>query len=183
MNDPGLNRRGFLRAAGLTALLLAGGRTALAAAELRPARRFEMLNLHTDERLAVAVPVSGEGWAPETLAAISRLLRCHYTGEVHPIDPRTVDFLQKVDAAFGGGREIHVISGYRSPAYNALLRQEGQGVARNSLHLQGKAIDIRIPGVELDRLRHTAIALHLGGVGYYPRSDFVHLDAGKVRCW
>ncbi|HZR45724.1 MAG TPA: DUF882 domain-containing protein, partial [Candidatus Manganitrophaceae bacterium] len=79
--------------------------------------------------------------------------------------------------------EIHVISGYRSPEYNALLIREGRGAAKKSLHLQGKAIDIRIPAVGLDILRKTALSLEYGGVGYYPQSGFVHLDSGAVRFW
>lgn len=185
MIDPRWSRRGFLQAAGLAALMVAAGRSALAGsppADARPTR-LDLLNLHTGERLVTTVKDETGIWNLEAMAEIDRLLRCHYTGEVHPIDRRTLDFLQKVDAAYGGGREIHIISGYRSPVYNDLLRQEGQGVARNSLHLRGQAIDLRFPGIDLDRVRRTATALCLGGVGYYPRSGFVHLDAGKVRCW
>jgi uncharacterized protein YcbK (DUF882 family) len=88
-----------------------------------------------------------------------------------------------VDQKLGGNRDFHVISGYRSPAYNERLRQEGRGVAKRSLHLEGKAIDVRVPGVKLNSLRRAALSLQYGGVGYYPRTEFVHLDSGQFRTW
>jgi uncharacterized protein YcbK (DUF882 family) len=88
-----------------------------------------------------------------------------------------------VDRKLGGKRDFHVISGYRSPAYNESLRQKGRGVAKHSLHIEGKAVDIRVPGVKLSNLRRAALSLQYGGVGYYPSTGFVHLDSGNFRTW
>ncbi|HLE65999.1 MAG TPA: DUF882 domain-containing protein, partial [Burkholderiales bacterium] len=104
------------------------------------------------------------------------------TGETHPIDPRLLDTLNVLCALCGGG-VFEVISGYRSPKTNAMLRGAGGGVAEHSLHVEGRAIDLRLTGFRTARLRDAAIALGRGGVGYYPKSDFVHLDTGRVRNW
>jgi uncharacterized protein YcbK (DUF882 family) len=99
------------------------------------------------------------------------------------MDIKTIECLNLVDKKLGGRNEIHIISGYRSPTYNSLLVQNGRHVAKQSLHRVGKAIDIVIPGVPLVKVRHAAVALKLGGVGYYPGAGFVHIDSGKVRTW
>jgi uncharacterized protein YcbK (DUF882 family) len=144
---------------------------------------LSLFNTHTGERLNVAYRTAAGAYDATALSEFDRLLRCHYTNEVHPIDPRTLDYLALLDQQLGGGHDIHIISAYRSPRYNALLQSKGRGVATHSLHLEGRALDVRIPGVELARLREAALLLGRGGVGYYPRPDFVHIDSGPVRRW
>jgi uncharacterized protein YcbK (DUF882 family) len=111
------------------------------------------------------------------------VLRDHRTDEVAEMDPRLLDLLFNLQGKLGASTPFHVISGYRSPRSNAMLVAKGGGVAKKSLHMQGKAIDIRLPGRELADLRKAALGLKAGGVGYYPKSDFVHVDVGRVRHW
>ena len=144
---------------------------------------LSLFHTHTGEHLSVAYRTPSGACDPIALGKIDRLLRCHYTHEIHPIDPRTLDYLALLDQQLGGGHDIHIISAYRSPRYNALLQRQGHGVATHSLHLEGRALDVRIPGVQLDRLKEAALLLARGGVGYYPRPDFVHIDSGPVRRW
>lgn len=148
-----------------------------------PAAPLSLYNTHTGERLRVAYRTSSGDYDPDALSEFNRLLRCHYTNEIHSIDPRTLDYLALLDQQLGGGHDIHIISAYRSPTYNTLLQSQGHGVASHSLHMQGRALDVRFPGVELDRLKETALHLARGGVGYYPRPDFVHIDSGPFRRW
>ncbi len=179
-------RRTFLKASLLAGLTLFGGQTAWARELLDaglPLGKLSLLNLHSGERLAVTYRDRSGEYDLQALDRINWLLRCHHTGEVHPIDVQTLEYLNLVDHRLGGGNEFHVISAYRSPTYNDYLRRQGRQVAEKSLHLQGRALDIRIPGVKLAKLHHAARDLKLGGVGYYPRSDFVHLDSGNFRMW
>lgn len=181
------SRRTFVKASLLTLLALSGGPSAWASLfgeEQHGPASLNLFNTHTGERLAVDYRAAGcSDCEPQALAEIDYLLRCHYTNEVHPIDVRTLDYLSRLDQKLGGGNEIHIISGYRSPLYNEKLRSEGKGVANSSLHLLGKAVDIRIPGFELSTLRRIALSLQLGGVGFYPRTDFIHIDSGRFRFW
>src|SRR5690606_22191472 len=117
------------------------------------------------------------------LDAVNEVLRDHRTGEVHAIDPQLLDLLSGLAGKLEARPRFQVISGYRSPASNAKLHAKSSGVATRSLHMQGKAIDIRMGGVELANLRRAALGLRAGGVGYYPSSDFVHVDTGRVRQW
>lgn len=178
------SRRAFLRTA--TAGLLAAG------LPLRPVRAraaaaapgiLSFYNTHTLERLTVRYRGEDGEYDREALAALDYHLRCHATGIVTAIDVRVIEFVDLVDQRLGGGHAVHVISGYRSPEYNAWLARHGGRVASNSLHLHGRAIDIRMPGVSLDAVRRAAIGLARGGVGYYAGSGFVHLDSGSVRAW
>jgi uncharacterized protein YcbK (DUF882 family) len=153
------------------------------AAGVPPSAPLSLFNTHTGERLNVAYRTAAGAYDSTALSEFDRLLRCHYTNEIHPIDPRTLDYLALLDQQLGGGHDIHIISAYRSPRYNALLQSKGRGVATHSLHLQGRALDVRIPGVQLGRLKETALLLGRGGVGYYPRPDFIHIDSGPVRRW
>jgi uncharacterized protein YcbK (DUF882 family) len=114
---------------------------------------------------------------------VNWFLRDFRTGGVHDIDPGVLDILTKVHQMTGGSRPFDVISGYRSPETNAMLRLRSKEVASGSLHQVGKAIDVRLPGVALTKVRNAGLALGLGGVGYYRRSNFVHLDTGRVRRW
>jgi uncharacterized protein YcbK (DUF882 family) len=117
------------------------------------------------------------------LAEIDHILRDHRTGEVRPIDTELLDLAHALGESLGAPGPFHVISGYRSPKTNALLRASGNGVASKSLHLQGKALDIRLPGCDLRRLRRAAVDLKGGGVGHYPGPNFIHIDVGRVRYW
>lgn len=147
-----------------------------------PERRLGFLNLHTGEKADLPYWIQGD-YVPESLAEINRVLRDHRTGQVAAIDTQLLDLLHRVNAALGASRPFQVISGYRSPASNQMLAGNSSGVAKRSLHMQGKAIDIRLPGIALADLRRAGLKLQGGGVGYYPSSDFVHLDVGRVRTW
>jgi len=157
---------------------------ALLAAVPKPSgeRRLSFYNLHTAERLSTTFWVDGSYDSGE-LAAIDYLLRDHRTGEVTAIDPALLDRLYALHQTFGEHRTFHVISGYRSPLTNAALSSRSSGVAKRSLHMDGRAIDIRLPGVELANLRKAALAQRAGGVGYYAKSNFIHLDTGRPRFW
>ena len=139
-------------------------------------------NTHTGE--SVKAPYwGGGGYFRDALAEIDFVLRDHRSGESRSIAPRLLDLVYDLSQRLGGGAPIHVISGYRSSATNAMLAARSGGVAKHSMHLTGQAIDLRIPGRELKQLHQAALALRGGGVGYYPRSDFVHVDIGRVRNW
>lgn len=141
-------------------------------------------HLHTGERLREIEYFSGGSYLPDALGEINRVLRDFRTGEVAPIDPQLLDLLHALGGATGSVRPYQIISAYRSPATNAMLRERGGGgVATRSLHMTGQAIDIRVADVPLAQLRAAALSLGLGGVGYYPRSQFVHVDTGRVRSW
>jgi uncharacterized protein YcbK (DUF882 family) len=154
-------------------------------AEIAPApdhRRLAFSNTHTGERIDVVYQEGGR-YLDDALAEIDHLLRDHRTGDVKPIDRALLDNLASLRGRLDTTEAFHVISGYRSPATNAKLAAASGGVARNSMHLQGRAIDIRVPGRSLELVRRAALAMNAGGVGYYPSSDFVHLDTGRVRRW
>lgn len=178
-----VSRRRFLRGVlmGVPAAVALGG-PARALAGMVERREVSLVSLHTGERLAIEYFGAGQ-YKPEALAALNQLLRDHRTGDVAEIDPRLFDILH--DAAVLADREprFEVISGYRSPHTNAMLNGRSDGVARRSLHMEGRAIDVRLVGYRTDRLRDLALGLQHGGVGYYRKSDFVHLDTGRVRTW
>ena len=183
-----LNRRRFLglaAASAAAAIVPARAAAATPAKRALPERVLSLFNLHTGERLKTAYCCGGV-YQPEALKAINHILRDFRADEVKPIDPQLLDLLHELGGTIETDQPFHVISGYRSPHTNALLRERGgstTGVATRSLHMVGKAIDIRVPGVKLDHLRAAARSLKLGGVGYYPASNFVHVDTGRVRFW
>ena len=179
------SRRTFLKTslAGALAWYGLSGRAQSAELEAAPATELSLYNTHTGERLAVNLRDNNGAYDLAALAALNHFLRCHYTNEQTSMDICTLEYLNQVDKQLGGGHEIQVISGYRSPKYNELLIKNGHRVARHSLHLSGRAIDIAFPNVNLDEVRRTALALRRGGVGYYPDDGFVHLDSGGVRTW
>jgi uncharacterized protein YcbK (DUF882 family) len=146
------------------------------------ARSLDFWHTHTHENLSVAFADS-TGYRAAALGQINSFLRDFRTREVHDIDPKLLDLLHRLAGELDAPEPFHVISGYRSPRTNSTLRSKSGGVARYSLHMEGKAIDIRLPGVPLARLKEAALDLKLGGVGYYPGSDFVHVDTGRVRAW
>lgn len=148
-------------------------------------RHLRLLNLHTEETLDAVYWEKG-AYVPDALHAANHVLRDFRTGETHPMDPQVLDLLVALRRRVDSKAPFHVISGYRSPQTNALLRAEGgaeTGVAKKSLHLQGQAIDLRLADVELSRVHAAALSLGRGGVGYYPTSNFVHVDVGRVRRW
>jgi uncharacterized protein YcbK (DUF882 family) len=145
-------------------------------------RRLSFEHLHTGERLA-AVYRTEAGYDGAALRDIDHLLRDWRTGDVMAIDPELLDDVFDVQARLGHRGTIRVICGYRSPKTNAALARKSGGVAGRSLHLQGRAIDLALPGVSTLELRDAALALKRGGVGTYTRSGFVHLDTGRVRRW
>ncbi|MFZ5557760.1 MAG: YcbK family protein [Pseudomonadota bacterium] len=176
-DDRGWSRRRWLAGLALAPLALTS-RSASARAE----RALSFHHTHTGEQLRVTYFAAGQ-YLAESLAQLDRLLRDFRTGDATAMDRALFDQLHALSQACGGGT-YEIISGYRSPATNTRLRQAGGGgVARNSLHLQGRAIDVRLSGHDTAQLRRAAVAMGRGGVGYYPRSDFVHLDTGRPRTW
>jgi uncharacterized protein YcbK (DUF882 family) len=180
MNDRDRARRRFVRLgiAGAVALLVP---TRGAAAESE-ARTLAFRNLHTGEFVRATYWAAGR-YLREGLSQIDRLLRDHRTNAVHPIDRRLLGLLDELHARLDTREAFEVISGYRSPASNAALVSTTSGVSPTSLHISGMAVDIRVPGRPLRAVRDAAKTLHAGGVGYYPDSDFVHVDVGRVRYW
>lgn len=174
------HRRDLLKGAlGLAGAAMFGGAARAAATE---PRSLSLLNLHTGEKLK-ATYFEGGQYVPDALEAMNHLLRDFRTGDVHPIAPNLLDLVTTLQGRLETNQTVHVISGYRSPFTNAALHERSSGVATHSLHMKGEAMDIRIPGVELAHLRNAALDLQRGGVGYYPASDFVHVDIGRVRRW
>jgi len=178
-----LYRRGFLKFS--AAFVLTGMHSGLASAKslsLVSERSLSLYNLHTGENLNTVYWADGQ-YIPDAIGGINRILRDHRTGESSQIDPLLLNLLHRIHAQLDVAQPFHIISGYRSPASNATLAATTSGVAKHSLHMDGKAIDIRLPGCDLDQLRQMALAMKAGGVGYYPESDFVHIDVGRVRSW
>lgn len=166
------------------ALMLFGSFTP-AGSEPAPASegRLRLFHTHTLEHLDL-VYRRGSTYLPEALATLDHFLRDHRTGDVHHYDPRVFDLLSDLTASVGrANAEIQIICGYRTPMSNEYLRTHTVGVAKTSLHMQAEAIDIRLPGVKTSLFRDAALALHRGGVGYYPASNFIHVDVGRVRRW
>ncbi len=145
--------------------------------------RLLLYHTHTGQHLDV-VYRRGADYLPDALARVDQFLRDHRTGDVHHYDPHLLDLLSDLETSVGRPlAEIYIICGYRSPWSNQFLRLHTSGVARNSLHMQAEAIDIRLPGTKTSTLRDAALALHRGGVGYYAKSDFIHVDLGRIRRW
>lgn len=180
--DP--NRRRFLRAglAAAAGMLLPSGVFAAVDRAVSQTKTLAFHHMHTGEAIEVAYWAEGR-YLPEALAEINYILRDYRTDEIRPIEPRLLDVLHAIASKLKSKRPFHVYSGYRSETTNALLRRRGKHVARNSLHIQGMAADIRLPDRSLSSLRNTAVTLKAGGVGFYPRSRFVHLDVGPLRYW
>jgi len=145
-------------------------------------RRLSLHNLHTGERVDQPYWMAGS-YLPDSLSAINTVLRDHRSGEVYPIDPGLLDLLSALRQQLGSRRGYEVISGYRSPATNAMLHNASSGVATRSLHMLGQAIDIRLTGTALATLHGAARQMKSGGVGLYTASNFIHVDTGRVRYW
>jgi uncharacterized protein YcbK (DUF882 family) len=182
--NPAPTRRRFLHHTARLAAAAGLPSVALSARARAPgARTLAFTHTHTRESIEL-VYAQGEQYLPLALASLNRFLRDHYTGTVGHIDPRMFDLLHQVQGVLGSRASFEVISGYRCAATNSRLReQRSGGVARHSLHMEGRAIDVRLPGVSLPDLRDAALQLGAGGVGFYPREQFVHLDTGRVRSW
>lgn len=148
-----------------------------------PEYRLRFFHTHTGEHLDIVYRLGGE-YIPDALARVDRFLRDHRTGDVHHYDPRLLDLLNDLLASVGrSGAELQVICGYRTPWSNNFLRTHTPGVAQHSLHMEAEAIDIRVPGLRTSLVRDAALALARGGVGYYAKSDFIHVDVGRKRRW
>lgn len=172
-------RRRFLQGAGAALVLIPIG-AAWARAPVR--RSLSFVHTHTGEHLSTVYFQDGEYQVGE-LERINQLLRDFRTGDVHSIDTGVLDILADLRMLADRDEPYEVISGYRSPLTNAALRRHSSGVAEHSLHLQGRAIDVRLPGFPTPKLRDLAHGMGRGGVGFYAQSDFVHLDNGRVRYW
>ena len=183
-----LSRRSLLKQA------LAGGSAALLLPWLAPlsaqarttgeavSGRIAVTNAHTNESLRIRYLEKNGSFIPDALAQLNYLFRCHYDGEIKPIDPALFLLMDRIHTALAAGkRPLMLISGYRSPEYNRLLRSRGRGVAEQSYHLDGMAADIQIQGIRLKKIRQVAVELAQGGVGSYSR--FIHVDLGPIRTW
>src|ERR1700683_4671994 len=154
-----------------------------ASATIGAERSVQLFNTHTNERIDI-VYKRGDEYVSSALAKLDYFLRDHNTGEVRHFDPRLYDILADLTASVGHpSGEIDIVCGFRTPSTNEVLRAQTTGVAKNSLHIQAEAIDLRMPGVDTLTLRRAALALRRGGVGYYPHSDFIHVDTGGGRQW
>ncbi len=179
------SRRFFLKSS-LVGMLVLSSRLMFpesASAASFPEGRLRLYNAHTDERLRVTYRKRSGRYDQEALKDINYLLRCHHSKKVCQMDVQLLEYVNQVEKLVGRGQEIHIYSAYRSPSYNNLLVRLGRGAAPNSLHTSGQAVDFAIPGVRLSRIRRAAVKLRLGGVGYYGRRGFIHLDTGPVRYW
>lgn len=179
-----MNRRNLLKLGGgaliaSSALVGVAHATPVAASGVR---RLSFVNTHTGDTFSDAY-WEGGNYVPDAMTAINQVMRDHRSGEAHAIDPRLLDQLHTLKGLVGASAPYQIISGYRSPATNAALHEQSSGVATRSLHMDGRAIDIRVRGVDLPRLRDAALGMQAGGVGYYEASDFIHIDTGRVRRW
>lgn len=178
------SRRKFLRMmGGLTAgLAVSSSAWAKIPSSHSAKRKMSFYHLHTGESLETSTYANGD-FSLQSLKEVNHLLRDHRTDEVIDIDTKLLSLLGDLQQLLGTSKPFHIISGYRSPATNNMLSQKSNGVAKKSLHMQGKAIDIRIPGIDAKHVHKGALALQAGGVGLYSKSDFIHLDVGGVRYW
>ncbi|MGR8929320.1 MAG: YcbK family protein [Gammaproteobacteria bacterium] len=183
-DDVVLERRRFIRNLACGSLLTFGapvvGHAARGSFPSHKTLAFQ--NLNTGDKLKLTYFEKGR-YVHSALREIDILLRDYRTGDVHRIDTGLLDQLFDLKQMMGINKPFEIVCGYRSPFTNANLRKHSSGVANNSLHMQGRAIDVRVEGKDIRHLRNAAIALRRGGVGYYPKSEFVHLDTGKFRTW
>lgn len=187
-----LQRRAFLRLSSVAALSTASSFAIPAFAKVvSPAvlgtketncRTLVVSCLRSGEKLTSDYWIDGN-YIPGELARLNKILRDVRSDEVHPIDPKVLDLLHVLGDAVDARSGLDIICGYRSPSTNELLRKRSSAVAEHSLHMKGQAIDLHVPGRPLDRVHEAALSLRLGGVGYYPGSNFIHVDTGRVRRW
>lgn len=182
-NNISLTRRQLLQKVVLAVPVLVSFTPASLLAKPVPARKLSFSHLHTGEQLSIVYARDGK-YLPEALYKINYFLRDFRCGEKCAIDPALLDILHDVQREAGNKNGIfEIISGYRSPSTNNMLRSKSNNVAKRSLHMEGKAIDLRLTGTSTKKLRDIALGLKRGGTGYYTKSDFVHLDTGRVRFW
>jgi len=174
------NRRGLLKTvlSGVFTTLMLPVRRAVAVDE----RQLAFHHTHTGKRLDVVYKRNGK-YVPEALSDINAFLFDFRTGDVAEMDPNLIDLIYDLREALGSKGTYEIISAYRSPKTNEMLRSRSSGIAKNSQHLLGKAVDVRLTDIELTKFRDTAISMQRGGVGYYASSNFVHIDTGRVRRW
>ncbi len=177
-----MDRRQFLFFGAAAAVTALAAPAIAAPRSKRPEKSLHLYNLHTGESLKTVYWAEGH-YDRRAMTSINRLLRDHRTDEVHPIDPEVIDILHKLGRKISLKGSFQIISGYRSPRTNAMLASMSDGVADRSLHVQGKALDIRVPGLSPVKLGNAAKSLKAGGVGVYRASNFVHIDSGRVRSW
>ncbi|HEV3112713.1 MAG TPA: YcbK family protein [Candidatus Binataceae bacterium] len=179
-----LNRRQLLKIGTVVAgsALVPGAALAALRVPYPPERSLKIYNLHTGETLTAQYCENG-CYVEGALSEINYIMRDFRANEIKPIDPHLLDLLYSLNRRLATQEPFHLISGYRSPATNAMLAARSEGVAHRSLHIEGKAADIRVPGRRLWEVWQTSMAMLAGGVGFYPRSDFVHVDVGRVRFW
>jgi len=184
-NSARLNRRSFVKAAfcaaGLMCLFPSRGWSALENIPVRE-KSLSLYNPNTKEALSTTYWLDGD-YVPEALTEINHIMRDRFTGQTKSIDVNLLDLLHAISNALDVGCPLHIVSGYRSIKTNTLLRKCGKPTAKNSYHIQGKAVDIRVPGCRVSALHRVSAQLRAGGVGYYPRSEFVHVDVGPIRYW
>lgn len=178
------NRRHFLKTGVQVTLACLSPISALASIDpsLSKERTLFFFNTHTGERLDACYFAKGR-YQAEALKTINHILRDHRTGEIKSIRIRLLDLLYSISTSFDNPVRFQIISGYRSPETNAMLCKKTTGVGRSSLHMEGKAADIRVSGCDTKMLQRICMKFQAGGVGYYPKSDFVHVDIGPVRYW
>ena len=181
-DQPKPTRRHLVIGLAAVAALVIAIPPALAARRQLGIRSLALNNLHTGERVNTVYWHDGK-YIPEALRHINWVLRDHHTDEVCRINPELLDLLTQLQLKLRTREPFQIFSGYRSPATNTMLAAMTDGVAQNSLHMQGMAVDIRVPDRSLVKVQHAALSLEAGGVGFYPRSDFVHVDIGRVRRW
>ncbi len=180
--QPIASRRRLLKFGLLAAASYLTPSLAQAAPQTATERMLAFHNLHTGERLQTVYWQNGV-YIETALTDINFILRDHRTGDVISIDTSLLDLLHLLQLKLNTEQPFHIISGYRSPKTNAMLRRQGRKVAKKSMHMKGRAIDLRIPTRSTKAVRRAALALRLGGVGCYPKSGFVHVDTGRVRQW
>lgn len=181
--SPSPSRRAFLGGLFAASGLIAAGGTAQAAPRvLLPERRLSIVQPQAAEGFSGVYFAEGR-YLPEQMSRIRRILRDHSDGSLPELDARLVDLMARMQRTLGTSEPLQIVSGYRSPATNARARRQDGRVAKNSLHMSGQAVDIRVRGHSLAQLRRAALSLQAGGVGSYPRRDFLHIDVGPVRSW
>ncbi|MGF1694539.1 DUF882 domain-containing protein [Vibrio kyushuensis] len=177
-----LSRRHFLKLAGGSIVVASGVPSIARASYPDKPRHLVMNNLHTGESVETSY-FNGVDYIEGELNRLNHLCRDFRRNEVHPMDRRLFDQISNIQSLIGSNAEVQIISGYRSPITNESLRTKSNGVAKKSFHMLGQAMDFRLDGVDLKSVREAAIGLKAGGVGYYPRSNFIHIDTGPVRNW
>lgn len=180
--QPASSRRRLLQLGLLAAASYLAPTLTQAAPQANTERILAFHNLHTGERLQTVYWQHG-AYVEQALTDINFILRDHRTSDVIAIDTGLLDLLHALQQKLNTEQPFHIISGYRSPKTNALLRRRGRGVAKKSMHMKGQALDLRVPKRSTKAIHRAALALRLGGVGYYPNSGFVHVDTGRVRQW